>query len=131
MSGRESLFPFPRRRDVFAAMDDVRISAELYKLRAQQDGSLTPELIVWLADRVLNVIQTITDANVTYGLVDTKGQSVTEMMVERDAVVAALDAPTAPIDRAPRWNTTRLSLRESADQIAEACGQPPRDEPYV
>jgi hypothetical protein len=25
----------------------------------------------------------------------------------------------------------RLSLRESADQIAEACGQPPRDEPYV
>lgn len=92
MSSHESLFPFPVRRDVFEAMDDVARTAELYKLRALQDGSLDPRLVAWLADRVLNVIQTIEDANVTYGLIGEGGESVTPMMVERDAIVGALDA---------------------------------------
>jgi len=84
--------PFPVRRDLFEAMDDVARRAELYKLRALQDGTLRPEDAAWLADRVLNVIQTIKNANVTYGLIGEGGLSVTPMMVERDAIVGALDA---------------------------------------
>jgi hypothetical protein len=86
------VFPFPVRRDIFEAMEDVARSAELYKLRAQQDEHLDSASAEWLANRVLNVIQTIKDANVTYGLVAEDGASVTPMMVERDAIVGALDA---------------------------------------
>lgn len=86
-----TLFSLGPHRDVFSAMEDVQRTASLYKMRAEDDGHLNEREAVWLAERVLNVLATLKDATVTCGIVS-DGASVTPMMTERDAIVAALDA---------------------------------------
>ena len=89
---RANIAPFPLGRDVFDAMETLERQVRSYKKRTEGGTPLDSIYAVWLCDRVLNVLQTIKDANVTYGIIEDNGETVTPMMVERDAIVGALDA---------------------------------------
>lgn len=98
MTVNPSPFPFASWRGVFDAMADIERTAELYKMRAEDEGHLDTREAVWLAERVLNVLTAVKDSNVTYGFIHPAGieaKSVSPMLTERDAIVAALDAPTS------------------------------------
>ena len=68
--------------DVFEKMR--RVEANLDLVAQANAGEL------WAIERLRAVLATIQDAQVTYGIVNDGGESMTPMMVERDALVEAL-----------------------------------------
>lgn len=97
-----------RMADVFDQMREVEKRLETVKARASRNlvYPVTRDEALWLCERVENVLRTIKDAQVTYGLIDTDKpveQMAGPMMTERGALVAALAEPG-------RWPDQRTPL---------------------
>lgn len=84
--------------DVFEQICEVEKRLETIKARASRVlvYPITRGEALWLCARLENVLRTIRDATVTYGLIDLDKpveEMAGSMMIERDALVAALAEP--------------------------------------
>ncbi len=77
-------------KGVFEIINDTSARA-LDAIEMAQQGAVNIQEAAWLAQRLLNITETIQDAEVTYGFIPEEGEPG-PMMVERDAIVRALDA---------------------------------------
>lgn len=90
--------PFAQMRAAQERVTDLREQAQRWiESPPEKPGALfvaipaSPDDVFWLCDRLDRVLATMQDATVTYGIINGGGESVTPMMVERDALAEALD----------------------------------------
>lgn len=92
--------PFAQMQDAQTRINEIReLCVRWMTVPCLPDNAIpaSPDDVMWLCDRVERVLTTMQNAEVTYGIINDGGESVTPMMVERDALAEALGGCELPV----------------------------------